>query len=100
MKSMDRDGDERITKQEAVGRAARMFSRIDSNADGVIDQAEIEAMAARIGSGRPGMADDGTAATGKVAPDFTLKSLDGTQEVTLSSYTDKKPVALIFGSYT
>ena len=37
---------------------------------------------------------------GDVAPDFTLKSPDGKRQVTLSDYRDKKPVALVFGSYT
>ena len=100
MKSMDRDGDGKITKQEASGPAARMFSRIDSNADGVIDQLELKAMAARIGRGRPETTSGGGAVVGITAPDFTLKSVDGKQEVTLSSFADKKPVALIFGSYT
>ena len=37
---------------------------------------------------------------GDMAPDFTLKSPDGKQTVTLSSFRDKRPVALVFGSYT
>ena len=37
---------------------------------------------------------------GDRAPDFTLKSPDGKQTVTLSSFRDEKPVALVFGSYT
>ncbi len=37
---------------------------------------------------------------GDIAPDFTLKSPDGKQTVTLSDYRGKKPVALVFGSYT
>jgi hypothetical protein len=34
------------------------------------------------------------------APDFTLKSPDGKTSITLSDYKGKKPVALIFGSFT
>ena len=34
------------------------------------------------------------------APDFTLKSPDGKTTITLSSFQGKKPVALIFGSFT
>ena len=34
------------------------------------------------------------------APDFTLKSADGKTTITLSDSKDKKPVALIFGSFT
>jgi ferric-dicitrate binding protein FerR (iron transport regulator) len=37
---------------------------------------------------------------GQVAPDFTLKTLDGKSEVTLSSFKDRRPVVLVFGSYT
>lgn len=100
LKSMDRDRDGRITKQEASGPAARMFSRVDSNGDGVIDETEIKAVAARVGRGRPGTTDGGGAIAGVTAPDFILKSVDGKQEVKLSSFIDKTPVALIFGSYT
>lgn len=38
---------------------------------------------------------------GDAAPDFKLKSLsDPNKEVQLASFKDKKPVCLIFGSYT
>lgn len=38
---------------------------------------------------------------GDAAPDFTLKKLgDAKTEVTLSSFKGKKPVVLIFGSFT
>jgi len=37
---------------------------------------------------------------GDQAPDFTLRSLDGKRTATLSDYRGKKPVALVFGSYT
>lgn len=40
------------------------------------------------------------AVVGKPAPDFTLSSPDGTTTVTLSDFRGKRPVALIFGSYT
>jgi EF hand len=39
-------------------------------------------------------------AVGVVAPDFTLASPDGGDPITLSDFAGKKPVALIFGSYT
>lgn len=39
-------------------------------------------------------------ALGSVAPNFTLKTLDGKREVELSSFLGKKPVVLVFGSYT
>ncbi len=37
---------------------------------------------------------------GQVAPDFRLETVDGKRKVRLSSFKKKKPVALIFGSYT
>jgi len=39
-------------------------------------------------------------AVGDVAPDFTLKSLDGEKSVTRSKLPPGKPQVLIFGSYT
>ena len=47
-------------------------------------------MSARAGHLQPGDA----------APDFTLKTLDRSSPVQLSSFRDKSPVVLIFGSYT
>ncbi len=35
-----------------------------------------------------------------LAPDFTLSDISGTESVTLSDFRGKKPVALVFGSYT
>lgn len=37
---------------------------------------------------------------GEMAPDFTLQNIAGTETITLSDFRGKKPVALIFGSYT
>lgn len=37
---------------------------------------------------------------GQMAPDFQLETVDGRRKVRLSSFKKKKPVALIFGSYT
>jgi hypothetical protein len=45
-------------------------------------------------------ANEGSPGVGDDAPDFTLKTLDGSAAVTLSSYKGECPVALIFGSYT
>lgn len=36
----------------------------------------------------------------EMAPNFVLKSLDGSEETDLSSFRGKKPVVLFFGSYT
>jgi hypothetical protein len=37
---------------------------------------------------------------GDSAPDVVLQELDGSGQVTLSSFRGQKPVVLIFGSYT
>ncbi len=37
---------------------------------------------------------------GQLAPDFTLPTHDGKGKVTLSDFRDRKPVVLIFGSFT
>ena len=37
---------------------------------------------------------------GDLAPDFRLRTLDKTSEVSLSSFRGKMPVVLVFGSYT
>jgi peroxiredoxin len=37
---------------------------------------------------------------GDPAPDFTLPAQDGKSRVTLSSFRGKRPVVLVFGSYT
>ena len=39
-------------------------------------------------------------AVGEDAPDFTLKTRGDDRSVTLSQFEGKKPVVLIFGSYT
>jgi peroxiredoxin len=37
---------------------------------------------------------------GDSAPDFTLYDIEGKNSITLSDFQGKKPVALIFGSFT
>ena len=37
---------------------------------------------------------------GDFAPDFTLSDVSGTESITLSDFRGKKPVALVFGSFT
>jgi peroxiredoxin len=37
---------------------------------------------------------------GDIAPDFTLYDIEGKESVTLSDFRGKKPVALVFGSFT
>ena len=41
-----------------------------------------------------------TICEGDIAPDFTLSRLDGKETITLSEFRGRKPVVLVFGSYT
>jgi hypothetical protein len=43
---------------------------------------------------------EGTLREGDIAPDFTLSTYDHTNRVSLSSHRGKRPVVLVFGSYT
>jgi len=42
----------------------------------------------------------GALKVGDLAPDFTLEPRGGGPAVTLSSFRNRQPVALVFGSYT
>jgi len=46
------------------------------------------------------MVDANAPRVGDMAPDFTLFDIEGKNSVTLSSFRGKKPVALVFGSFT
>lgn len=50
--------------------------------------------------GRESPRREGALKAGDVAPDFTLQTLDRKQKVAMSGFRGKRPVALIFGSYT
>lgn len=53
------------------------------------------------GKGQPGdLRRMDTVHEGDLAPDFKLKTLDGSKSVRLSKFRGQKPVVLIFGSYT
>ena len=79
---LDEDRDGQVTR----GDLERLFALLDANGDGNIEQGtEIDLP--------PGL--------GEVAPDFTLPFVkDEKRTATLSEFRKKKPVGLIFGSYT
>ncbi len=113
VRDYDKNKDGKITKEE-FGRSEKSFGRMDSDGDGVITEADTKALEhpqLRPRSSSKGK--DGKAAhreppkdlaplAGTVAPDFKLPLLHAGDKapVTLSSFRGKKPVALIFGSYT
>ncbi len=61
---------------------------------------------ARLGRGRRGpgndarMRDDGAPKVGEKAPVFEIDTLDRKKKVDLAAFRGKRPVVLIFGSYT
>lgn len=96
LEALDRDADGAIGLDELEA----WFEVADRDGDGVLAGAEMPSAGGRRGRGeRPGRPEP-LARVGEPAPDFTLKPPDGGEPVTLSSFAGKKPVALIFGSYT
>lgn len=49
---LDANGDGKIERGEVPERMAALFDQVDANSDGVLDAAEIEAFASRMGAGR------------------------------------------------
>jgi len=113
----DRDGNGKLTHEELD----RFFRSADSGGEGFLSLADLqEAMTppqrGRGSSGGPqgpsrltlikglfrqeiGSLQSGPA-LGTTAPDFTLKTVDGRQEITLSKLIGPKPVVLVFGNFT
>ena len=50
--SMDKDGDGKITKDEAQGQLKASFERNDANKDGFLDRGELDALSQRLFAGR------------------------------------------------
>ena len=70
--------------------AREMLDAAGADLDGILRQA-MEAVVAR---------DEMGPHVGDAPPDFNLKRLGSDERVRLSSFKGKRPVALIFGSYT
>ena len=93
-----------------------LFREMDADQSGSIDEKEFAtrmAAARRVMGGQPRMATRSGAANqrpsrqraaglkvGEDAPTFKLKSLDGKSETDLAAFKGKKPIVLIFGSYS
>ena len=100
----DKDMDGELTEDE-YDRGAETFARLDRNDDGVLTRADWDNVRGPFGAGegqRPGDGLVGQAPEeGEQAPDFELPYVtEPTETIRLSSFAGKKPVALIFGSYT
>jgi acetyl esterase/lipase len=48
LRAMDKDGDEKVSRDEAQGQLKRNFDRADSNSDGFIDRQELNQLATRL----------------------------------------------------
>jgi len=55
-RAMDKDGDRKISRDEARGQIKNNFDKIDSNSDGFIDRKELNQLATWLQSGRTGAA--------------------------------------------
>jgi thiol-disulfide isomerase/thioredoxin len=113
----DRDGNGKLTREELD----LFFRSTDSGGEGFLSLADLQEAVAppkrggsassgsqgpdrltlikglirqEIGSLQPGPP------LGASVPDFTLKSVDGRQDVTLSKQIGPKPVVLVFGNFT
>jgi Ca2+-binding EF-hand superfamily protein len=93
--AVDQDGDGAV----ALAELDAYFQAADSDQDGSLDLAMGQRPRGQQ-RGQRNAPTDGAAPEGSVAPDFTLRSPDGSETVTLSDFAGVKPVALVFGSYT
>jgi hypothetical protein len=108
----DHDRDGRIEHEE-YSRSAEAFHRLDADGDGVVSASDfdprwdgvprIAAAAGENGDRWIGMEDfvhgEGGPEVGEPAPPFRLVATNG-EEIGLSAFHAKQPVALVFGSYT
>lgn len=105
---LDADRDGKLSKEE-LQNAPRLLQKFDRNKDGMIDLEELRLAFPKGKGGRPGEVITPAAKgerlkdrlkVGDAAPDFTLPLVTGKGEVKLSSFQGKRPVVLIFASYT
>lgn len=101
---LDTDRDGKLSKEE-LEKAVRLLQR-DKNKDGLLDLSELLTSSDGRRQGEvvtgpaKGERHEDKLHVGDLAPDFTLPDKSGKQEITLSRFRDKRPVVLIFASYT
>jgi hypothetical protein len=97
MRLMDLDNDGKLSGGEYM----KFFVDADQDKDGSITQKEMMELMSKIRrETREQNQETGGPSVGQMAPDFTLRTLDGDRTVKLSDFRGKKPVVLVFGSYT
>lgn len=95
-KKYDADKDGNISEEEYT-RGAEGFKSLDKNGDGVLDKSDW----ATEGGRRRGHGTGQAPVAGDAAPNFSLTEVrDKDKTFTLSDFSGKKPVALLFGSCT
>jgi hypothetical protein len=108
LKQLDKNKDGVLDQSELPAALKRLSARLDKDKDGKLSKTELLRMPGRAGS-RPGEIITAPARgerfadklkVGDTAPDFTLADPNGKQKVTLATFKGKRPVVLIFGSYT
>lgn len=91
-KALDADKDDAISEKEFENRMAAVRQVMGGQPD--------ETKKTGDAKQRPSRQRPSALKVGDVAPTFELKSLDGNSETNLASFKGKKPVILIFGSYS
>jgi hypothetical protein len=108
LKQFDQNADGLLAPDEIPAALQRKFAALDANEDGNFSESELLKMRVRSGR-RAGEVITGpskkerhrdTLQSGDPAPNFTLADPLRKRQVTLSDLRGKKPVVLIFGSYT
>jgi len=98
----DADGDGRITRAE-YSRQDAAFAHLDADRNGVITLEDFDKRwdgVPRVqGKGRNFVYGQGGPMPGEPAPDIHLTTTGG-EELELAQFRGKKPVALVFGSFT
>ena len=80
----------------------RSFLRTSAAVAGglLVSLAAAQTQRQRPGRGADDMPRQGNLHVGDLAPDFALKTKEGDRAVKLSTFRGKRPVVLVFGSYT
>ena len=108
LKQFDKNEDGALDEAETPAALWRRLARLDTDKDQKLSKTELHKLPGRAGrragelitGAARGERHNDTLKVGDAAPDFTLSDPTGKRQVTLSSFQGKRPVVLIFGSYT